>query len=356
MSILDRYLARTVFLYTGLVMAVLMSLGALFVFIEQQDEIGVGSYTAASAFLYCLMSMPEQVFELLPIGALLGSLIGLGLLARSSEIIAVRAAGVSLARMTLAVGAAGVLLALASVLIGEFVAPPVQQFARQFKLFSKYADLSEAGGGSVWVKDGGSMVQLERQAGGAVFGGVYVFRFADPGHLASIARATTASVAGDGRWELDGYAETAFTAQGGTRVTRSPRQSFPTSVSPEFVGLAAEDPGRMPTLRLAQYLAHLRANGLDTRAVEFALWARIARTVSIAVVVLLALPFSFGSMRTAGSGARTVVGVLIGIGFYLLQRTLESSAQVFNVNPILLAWTPVTLLVAGTAFALRRTR
>jgi lipopolysaccharide export system permease protein len=109
-------------------------------------------------------------------------------------------------------------------------------------------------------------------------------------------------------------------------------------------------------VQLARYLAHLRENQLDTRQVEFTLWARIARTISIVVVVLLALPFCFGSMRAAGTGAKTVIGMLIGIGFSLLQNTLESSAQVFNVNPIVLALTPVALLIVGTAIALKRTQ
>ncbi len=353
MNILDRYLARTVLRYTALVMAVLMTLGVLFVFIGQQDDIGIGTYTAADAFVYSLLSMPEQVYELLPIGALLGSLLGLGLLARSSEIIVIRASGVSLARMAMSVAGAGLVLVVFNVLIGEYVSPPAQQFARQFKVFSKFADFSVAGSGSAWVKDGRNIVQLERQTGAGMFGGVYVFHFDSGGRVASIGRAAT--VAGGGRWELDAYAETAFTGNG-TNATHTARKTFDTRISPEFLGLAAVDPAQMATVQLGRYLAHLSANGLDTRAVEFTFWARIARTLSIIVIVLLALPFCFGSMRSAGSGAKTVVGVLIGIGFYLLQKTLESSAQVFNINPIVLAWTPLLLLVLGTTIALRRTQ
>jgi lipopolysaccharide export system permease protein len=356
MSILDRYLARTVLVYTTLVMAVLMTLGALFVFIGQQDDIGVGSYTAASAFVFSLLSLPQQVFELLPIGALLGSLLGLGMLARSSEIIVIRASGVPLVRIAMSVAVAGVVLVVAGLVIGEYVAPPAQQLARQIKVFSKFADFSVAGSGSAWVKDGNNIVQLERQTGSSMFGGVYIFRFGEDRRLAAVGRAATATVAaGERRWELEGYAETAF-AGGGAQASREPRKSFETRVSPEFLGLAAVEPSQMQTLQLARYLRHLKDNKLDTRAVEFTLWARVARTISIVVVVLLALPFCFGSMRSAGSGAKTVIGMLIGIGFTLLQNTLESSAQVFNVNPIVLALTPVFLLIVVTGIALHRTR
>jgi len=355
MTIIDRYIARTVLVYTALVMGVLMTLGTLFVFISQQDDIGVGAYSAADAMIYSLLSMPQQFFELLPIGALLGSLLGLGLLARNSEIIVIRASGVSLARMSAAVFGAGLVLIVVGVLAGEYIGPAGQQYARQFKVFSKFADFSVAGSDSAWVKDGNNIVQLDRQTGDAMFGGVSIFRVAGDKSLASIGRAATATVGIGERWQLEGYAETAF-VDGGTRVAHDARRTFETHVSPEFLGLAIVVPNQMRTVQLARYLKHLRENELDTREIEFTFWARIARTLSIAVIALLALLFCFGSMRSAGSGAKIVIGVLIGIAFFLLQRTLESSAQVFNVNPFLLAWTPFILLVVATTVALRRTQ
>ena len=91
MNTLDRYLYRTVLVYTLLAMAVLLALGALVLFISQQGEIGIGSYTAGDAFLFTLLNLPQQAFELLPIGAMLGALMGLGNLAAGSELIVTRA-------------------------------------------------------------------------------------------------------------------------------------------------------------------------------------------------------------------------------------------------------------------------
>ena len=95
MNILDRYLYRTVLIYAAMAMAVLLTLGALFVFISQQNDIGVGSYSAGDAFLFTLLNLPQQAFELLPIGAMIGALMGLGHLASGSELVVTRASGVS---------------------------------------------------------------------------------------------------------------------------------------------------------------------------------------------------------------------------------------------------------------------
>lgn len=99
MNQLDRYLIRAILGSVALVMAVLLVLGGLFLFIGQQDDIGVGGYSAAQAFLFVLLNLPQQAWDLMPIAALIGALIGLGSLARGSEISVMRATGISPLRM-----------------------------------------------------------------------------------------------------------------------------------------------------------------------------------------------------------------------------------------------------------------
>lgn len=356
MTILDRYLVRTILLYTCMVLGVLLTLGALFVFIEQQDDIGVGSYGASDALLYTLLNLPQQVYEFMPISALIGGLLGLGALARGSELVVVRAAGVSVARIAASAAVAGLLLAVATALIGEMLAPPLQKFARQQKAFSKFSDVSFAGSGSAWVKDGNTIISVREQTGDNLFGGIYIFRFAGPQVLSSIGQATLATLGeSEGRWRLDGYAETRIE---GDRVAATPRHSIElqTKVNPGFLGLAASEPRQLPVVGLINLIRHLTANALDAGTYIFALWSRVARTFAVIVVALLAVPFALGPLRTSGAGARIIIGVLIGVAFFLVQRTLESGSIVFNLDPMILAWIPTTTLALLTVILLARTR
>ena len=161
MNTIDRYLYRTVLMYTLMAMSVLMTLGALFLFISQQNDIGVGDYKTADAFLYTFLNLPEQVFELLPIGALIGALMGLGNLAASSELVVTRASGVSVWRIAWPVGLAGATLALTMYAVGEYVAPPLAQFAKREKTSSKFSDVSFAGSSGAWVKDGNLILRVQ---------------------------------------------------------------------------------------------------------------------------------------------------------------------------------------------------
>src|SRR5580704_6607337 len=154
MSVLDRYIVRAILGAVLLVVLVLLVLGALFVFIDQQDDIGTGHYTALSAFWYTLLNLPQQAYELLPITALIGSLLGLGALARGSELVVIRATGVSVLRIAGAAAIAALILIGVELVLGEVLAPPLQEVAKEQKAFSKYNNISFGGGSRAWVKDG----------------------------------------------------------------------------------------------------------------------------------------------------------------------------------------------------------
>ena len=68
------------------------------------------------------------------------------------------------------------------------------------------------------------------------------------------------------------------------------------------------------------------------------------------------MPFVFGSLRSAGAGARLLIGVLIGVTFFFVQRVLESGAVVFNASPVVLAWLPTSVLAAAALLFIARTR
>ncbi|MBM5811442.1 MAG: LPS export ABC transporter permease LptG [Gammaproteobacteria bacterium] len=355
MKLLDRYLMRTVLASTGLVLAVLLALTTLMLFLEQQDDIGAGSYDLGAAFLFTALSLPQYAYELLPIAALIGAILGLGALARDSELTVLRASGVSVARIAGAAALAGAVLAGVLWLLGEHLAPPARDYARYQKVFSMNAELDIAGRRSAWVRQGPWFINVRQQSAEGLFGGVFLFRLDRQGRLERVGRADTAAQDPDGGWILTRYAETRLGADR-TEVRSGERERTDADFNADFLGLAVTEPRAQPLRSLRAYLAHQRANGLDTRATEIQYWSRWARLAAAVVVCVFAVPFAFGPLRSAGAGARSVFGIVLGILFVLLSQTLENSGKVYQLDPQLVAWGPTALLALVALLAIRRTR
>lgn len=355
MKVLPGYILRAVLNYTALVMAVLVVLLGLYLFTTQQDEIGTGRYGVPDAVLFVVCNLPAQAFTLLPIGGLIGALLGLGNLARGGELIVMRSAGVSAFRLAGWVAMAGALLTVVTWILGDYVAPHLEQFAYRQKMLAKFNQYSVGGNDDLWAKDGNMFVAVQKQNAENSFGGIYILRFNDDHRLQSVAHADNATQLGEQQWQLKNYRETRFdndVAIAGQQVKAELR----TTLSKDFISSAAKDPDQLTGRQLLSYIGQLRANQLDSREYETAFWSRVARTASLLVIVMLAVPFSFGPMRSTGMGARMVLGIMVGAVFFLLTRLLSNAGTVYELNPLLVAWAPTAMLAMATAIAIARVR
>jgi len=352
-AILTGYLLRTIVNSTLLVLLVLLALAGLFEFIGQLDNVQ-GNFGIPEALLFAVLRLPQLSFEMLPIATLIGSLLGLGSLATSSELVVIRTAGVSVVRLVGMVSVAGVVLMVLTALVGEFIGPPLDYFARTTRNQAIYAQ-SESPGSAAWIKDGPVILHLERINTEFELGGIWLYRFADDDSLAMIARAENAGIDENDRWILENFRATRFLPDG-VEAIQSPVAVESLDIDSEVLGIALVKPISLSARGLINYIGYLKQNGLSAERYEMELWSRIARTATVVVMPVLALAFVFGSLRTAGHGTRLMIGVLVGLLYFLASEMLANSGQVFNLNPALVTWLPSIALVLVTVFALSRVR
>ncbi|MFK8015616.1 MAG: LPS export ABC transporter permease LptG [Gammaproteobacteria bacterium] len=354
MKTIDRYLVMAMLSATGLIMLVLLGLGAFVNFAGQVDNVGEGSYTLFNALTFVALTLPQQAYEMLPIATLLGALLGLGALASNSELIVLRASGVSIWRLARAVAIGGFALTLITAALGEFIAPPSEQYAKRFRAQQLHRQLSFTGGQSGWVKDGDVIVNIG-EALSVDGGGVRIYRFDGEGRIASIGVAASAEVSSSQNWLLADFRESTFSSAG--VATRNEQLATQRSyLNPELLRLSVVDADQLSGRRLSRYVAYLKRNQLNSERYEIALWSRVASVVSVFLMSLLALPFVFGSLRASGSGTRLVVGVLFGVAYYLTSKTLASSGAVYGINPVLTAFLPALVLASVTVLMMSRVR
>ena len=355
MSVLSRYIILEVLGYTALVMAVLLVLTGLYLFLTQTDELGIGRYGVFDALVVVVCRLPQQAFTLFPVTALMGSLLALGSLARSSELIVMRVSGTSVFRLAGWVAVAGAILTVVTWLTGDYLAPPAAQFANQYKALAKTDQLPAKDDQPIWAKDGNVFVSVRRQSGTNGLGGIQVIRFDDQHRLLSVGHADTANLNDSHIWQLHDYSETRF-AVDRTVASQASVAELKTRLSAEFLGSAVADPETLTGHELLRYVNYLEANQLESDEYRTAFWTRVARTCTLLVIVILALPFSFGPMRSSGMGARIVIGILVGATFFLLAKLLGNARTVYDLDPLVVAWGPTGVLALTTGIALSRVR
>lgn len=353
-GLLTQYMMRSILASTALVMVVLLALAGLFEFIAELDDIK-NDYQTPQAILFSILRLPVLAFELMPVSALIGSLLGLGALAANSEIIVMRSAGLSVRTLAGMVALSGVVMLIFTGLIGEFIGPSLDFYARDMRAEARSGQEEERVGDATWVKDGPVYLHLERVNSEFEFGSVYVYRFDEDNTLQSIARAENSGLDANDQWRLENLRETQF-ENDGVQVIESNVSLESFEVNSELLGSALAKPLSLSLRGMLSYIDYLERNALDARRYQTELWYRVSRTLSVMIMPVLALAFVFGSLRTGGTGGRLMIGVVIGLAYYLASEMLANSGQVFDLNPALIAWLPAIVLVAVTGIALARIR
>lgn len=352
MGILDRYIARVVLGSTLIALLVVVSLDTFFSFIGEVADIGRGNYQAIDALHYIALTIPRRVHELFPMAALLGSLMGLGALASNSELVAMRAAGYSVARVIRAVLQVGVVMLVVTTLVGEFVAPPAEQRAQALRELALHNRITFKGANGYWVRDGDRFINILQMRGPDDLKGVSAYEIG-PDHRLQRATRIASARHGEDAWLLKKVQESRFTPDSVTTDNRRAAQ-WENLMAPEMLDVVVLEPDSMSVRDLARYVEYLEQNGLESARYRLAFWIRIAAPGAGLVMLFLAVPFVFGSLRSVGAGQRLLVGVMVGIGFQLLAQTLSHIGQVYGVPPLASAFAPILLFLGVGVWALRR--
>jgi len=352
MLILDRYIARHVAIGILLVMGLLLSLFTIFAFMDELNRVGRGNYTTLDAIQYVLLSIPGLIYQLFPITALLGSTIGLGMMASNSELTIMRAAGVSLNRIVWSTMKVGFVLVLLTLIIGESVAPVADQYARTLRSVAMYETLSIHGKSQLWARDEKSFVNVREILPGERLGGIYIYERNESHQISRMVQAKSA-VFQEGQWILEDVVSSDLTSK---QVTshRQERLLWDTKLSPDLLSVVTLLPGTMSIRDLYQYVNYLNTNGLDAATYEYALWGKVVAPLITGVMVFLAIPFVFGPLRSVGVGHRVLVGALVGIGFYLVNQMFSYVGIVYSFNPMVSAFLPAGFALIVAYWMLRR--
>ncbi len=350
---LDRYIGTTVLSSIMLVLAIIVGLDALTAFLDEVQDLS-DNYTFVDVTSYVLLTLPGRMYEYVPFAALIGCLIGLGQLASSSEIVVMRSAGVSIARLVWIVMQPTLLVAVVGFLVGEYVAPTTEQIAQSQKAIAQSRGGGIVGRRGLWNREGNTYLSFNAVEAGGVVYGIKLLQFDDERRLQSALRAERA-VFQEGYWIMEKVVKTKFTSWETTRSQHTTLR-WNTGITPQLLTMVVVEPERLPVIDLYRYSRYLYQQGLDSDDYRLALWKKILQPVATVGLVLVAISFIFGPLREGTMGFRIFAGVIVGIMFRTSQDLVGPASLVFGFSPVYAAILPIAVCVLAGALMLRRAR
>ncbi|MFT4561639.1 MAG: lipopolysaccharide export system permease protein [Gammaproteobacteria bacterium] len=352
MKTIDRYIASNVVGSTMTVLLALLAIFTFFAFIDELEEVGRGSYGIMQALLFVAMSAPGLAYELFPMAALIGSLLGLGTMVGNGEITVIRCAGVSKLRVVFAVMRAGALFVALAVLIGEFVAPPAEAYARQFRSSAINDRVALKTRNGFWARDSNSYINIREILPGNQIKDIYIYEFDDESELRTSTHAAQARHL-NGKWILEGIAQTIISVDG-IEKREIEQAAWDSLLQPDLIAMVAIQPDALSAWTLVKYIRFLKSNGQTAERYEQALWIKVTYPLASAVMVFLSIPMVLRANRSSSVGQRVLTGGLIGLGFHLVNQAAGHLGLVFDIAPIVSASAPAVLMsVIGTVMLVR---
>lgn len=351
----DRLIAQRVLSAVGVVWLLLLALDCFLSLAEELPDVGKGSYTIVAAALHIGWTIPRRAYELFPIAAVIGALAGLGALAPTAELTAMRAGGLSKLRIALAAVAAVAALMVLVLIGGETLAPWGEQRAQAVQAGAMSQNLVARGRTGVWARDGETLLNAKRGENlgdSVVLYDLRIYGFEADGRLAHITIAARAEHAQDA-WILREVVRQSF----GIEAVSSEKLTelvWPSQIDPRLLALSLIKPRFLGLRDLTNGIAYRDRNGLDASEWRAAFWRRAFYPLTVLALVLVALPFAFGSLRSGGLGKRLFFGILLAAGWSVMQRGVTNFAAVYGVDFRLTQLLPAAALLLIAAWYFRR--
>lgn len=356
-GVLDRYIGKTIFNTIMATLFMLVSLSGIIKFVDQLRKTGQGEYTAVGAGLYTLLSVPKDIEIFFPMAALLGALLGLGTLAQRSELVVMQASGFTRMQIAASVMKTAIPLVILTMAIGEFVAPQGEQMARNYRAQQLLGGSLLSTQNGLWAKDGNNFIFIESLKDNNELGGVSIYSFNPERRLQSVRYAATAKYNADKKaWDLAEVDESNL--QDAKQVSGSQTLSgeWKTTLTPDKLGVVALDPDALSISGLYNYTKYLKQSGQVSGRYQLNMWSKIFQPLSVAVMMLMALSFIFGPLRSVSMGMRVVTGISFGFLFYVLDQIFGPLSLVYNIPPVLGALLPSAAFMAISIYLLLKRR
>jgi lipopolysaccharide export system permease protein len=379
MKILQRYFAVNIAQAVAFVLVAFLALIAFMDLTGELPSVGKGGYTFQYALLYVLLLLPGHVYEVMPVAALIGTIYTMAQFASSSEFTIMRASSMSTQMAAWMLFKIGIVFVLITFVFGELITPRTAPLAERLRLSAKGSTVSQEFRSGLWTKDvvhadgvrgpviGSRFFNVRQIRPDGTLVDLRLYEFDNSMRMRSLITAASATFSGNQTWRLAGVTETRFSNSrvlpepGAARLAGASLQDafgqetsavatrklasldLVSEITPKILSVSRSDPERMSANELAVYTRHLSDNRQETERFQIAFWKKLIDPLAIFVLMALALPFAYLHNRSGGVSLKIFIGIMIGVGFILL-NSLFSHLGLLSTWPAFLTAVAPSLL------------
>lgn len=341
MKIIDRYLATTILHAIGIVLFAAIGLEFFIMMVAELHDIGHNTYGIGQALIFVSLNLPEQLYQIFPMAGLIGMLMGLGVLANHSELIVLRQAGLSFASITWRTFKTLISLIIVLALVGELLAPKATAFANQYKDQHSHSASDTQSNDDVWIKDQLNFLHITHIDQDQVLHNISWYAFDQNQQLKQVSVANIGRYQ-QGAWHVETVHRTLISPNHMT-VQYDDKAIWPFNLAPEVLHNSVQKPSSLSLRELnASLRFHQKANTLN-EPLQLAFWKRIFQPLASLVMMLLAIPFIFGPLRSVSQSLRLVTGIAAGFSFYYCNQLLSPIVLLLQLPAFLGASLPCLL-------------
>ena len=357
MKILDRYLAKTLLKYSLSVMVILVGIFAFFKFLEEVDSIGRVNYMLSDAIIYIALLLPSMAHMLSSLIILLGAILGLGNLASHSELVIMRSSGLSVIDVTKTTLKISVFFAFVMIVVGEFLTPISSNYAEQYRAAALGQRIVSSSQQGFWIKDDHNFIRVDKNIDGKIFNDITLIKTnKDNNKLDMVLQGKSAEFDGDNIVFDQSKILLINSDEKFVKFNQEviKNNNVQVDFDQELIQSLKKEPKELSTLTLFKHIVFLTKNQLSSDIYEVELYARLMKPFTLIAMIILSIPFEFGSLRDSSLGRKIFLGVTISLFFELSSRIGGMLSLRFDFNHLLSASLPMIVVLIVALILLRR--
>ena len=351
-----RYLAREIYRSTSVVLIALLGLFTFFTLVDELDSVNA-QFPLTALFYLQGLSLPTRLYDLLPIGLLIGAILALSGLAQRNELVILRVSGVSGMGLLGMLWTVSIPIILGALILSEFLTPFAEIKSSEVNLLMRGRVEGGRLASGYWFKEptqngGTRIINVGKLLTSGNVENLSIYEFPDGLTLSVMTQAKSGKFV-KGKLDMQDVVETQLdpniknvladakvTTQPAVTVKQLPRQTIDTTLSSERLVARILTPERMSLMALHDYIDYLNRNQLQADRQIVAVWRKMAYPFTLLVMLTIAAPISFMQTRRGGVGAKVFLGILLGTGFFMINQLALNVSLLFNWPPVVTALLP----------------